>query len=154
MTNKDIDWVIHYAQEHDCDYCGKHNENSIGLSGFANIHTHGLDVYNHKEICIPIDIGNVAGIIINDCGLKIKFNKEKFEPGLKFGVIKDYPVLFYEFEKESDTLYMFLPDKYGRFPINEDCEFPFNQQKFYASIIEEENKEIKKEILRRKNYEQ
>lgn len=24
-----IDWVIHYVQGHDCEICGKHNENPI-----------------------------------------------------------------------------------------------------------------------------
>ena len=153
MADNNIDWIIHYVQEHDCDCCGKHNEKSFGLTGFANIHTHGLDKYGHKELCIPLDIGKVAGSIINDCGLKIAAG-EKFEPGIKFQVIQNYPVFFYEFDKNSDTLYMIMPDKYGRFPVDEDCEFPFNQQMFFAAIIEEENKEIKKEIARRKNYEQ
>lgn len=135
--NNDIDWIIHYVQEHDCDLCGKHDENVTGFTGFANIHTHGLDKYGHKEICVPLDIGKVVVPILNQCGLRIKFDNEKFTPGFNDCVIQKLPVLFHEFEN-SDILYMILPDPNGKFPDDKDCEFPYNQQLFYAQIIEED----------------
>ena len=134
---KEIDWMIHYVQEHDCEYCGKHEEKSTGFTAFANIHTHGLNKYNHKELCIPIDIGKVAAIILNECGLRIKLGNEKFIPGFDDSVIQDFPVFFHEFEN-SDTLYMILPDPNGKFPDDEECEFPYNKQLLYAQIIEED----------------
>ncbi len=136
--NKVIDWMIHYVQEHDCECCGKHNENPIGFTGFANIHTHGLDKYNHKELCIPFDIGfKLAGTILNNCGLRIKLEHQEFVPGKNDSVIRNLPVLFHEF-KNSDTLYMIMPDPNGKFPDDEDCEFPYNKQLLYAEIIEKD----------------
>ena len=48
MEEKVIDWIIHYVQEHDCEISGKHEDNPIGFTGFANIHTHVLSKYNNK----------------------------------------------------------------------------------------------------------
>lgn len=136
--NKAVDWVIHYVQEHDCECCGMHNPNPIGFTGFANIHTHGLNKHNHKEICIPLDIGmQLAGTILNNCGLKIKLENHEYVPGKDYSVIQNFPVLFYEFEN-SNTLYMIMPDPNGKFPEDEDCEFPYNKQLLYAQIIEED----------------
>lgn len=133
-----IDWIIHYVQEHDCELYGKHDDNPISFNGFANIHTHGLDKYNHKEICIPLDVGmNLAGRILNLCGLAIKLEGEKFVPGFDDSVIQNLPVLFYEFEN-SDMIYMIMPDPNGKFPEDDGCEFPYNKQLLYAQIIEED----------------
>lgn len=135
---KEIDWMIHYVQEHDCEICGKHEENSTGFTAFANIHTHGLDKHGHKELCIPLDIGfHLAGTILNNCGACIKVDNKKYVPGFDDSVIKNLPVLFHEFEN-SDTLYMILPDPNGKFPDDEGCEFPYNKQLLYAQIIEED----------------
>ena len=133
-----IDWVIHYVQEEICECCDKHNETPIGFSGFSNIHTHGLGKYNHKEICIPIAIApQLAQALLNECGLRIKYNNVKFVPGYDYTVIKNFPVLFYEFEN-SNKLYLILPDHNGKFPNDKNCEFPYNKQLFYAQIIEED----------------
>lgn len=138
MEEKVIDWIIHYVQEHDCEICGKHEDNPIGFTGFANIHTHGLSKYNHKELCIPLDLGyKLAITILNQCGLRIKLGNEKFVPGFNDSIIQNLPVLFYEFEN-SNTLYMIIPDPNGKFPEDDDCEFPYNKQLLYAQIIEED----------------
>lgn len=136
--NKIVDWVIHYVQEHDCEICNKHVSNPIGFTGFANVHTHGLDKYNHKELCISIDIGfELACQILNNCGLRIKLENHEFISGKDYSVIRNFPVLFHEFEN-SNTLYMILPDSNGKFPNDEGCEFPYNKQLLYAHIIEED----------------
>ena len=138
MEEKVIDWIIHYVQEHDCEICGKHEDNPIGFTGFANIHTHGLSKYNHKELCIPLDLGyKLAITILNQCGLRIKLGNEKFVPGFNDSIIQNLPVLFYEFEN-SNTLYMIIPDPNGKFPEDDDCKFPYNKQLLYAQIIEED----------------
>lgn len=134
-----IDWVIHYVQNHDYEICGKHNENPIGFTGFANIHTHGLNKYNHKELCIPLDIGfKLSGTILNQCGIRIKLEHKEYVPGKDYSVIQNLPVLFYEFDN-SNTLYMIMPDPNGKFPEDDGCEFPYNKQILYAKIIEEDN---------------
>ena len=138
MEEKVIDWIIHYVQEHDCEICEKHEDNPIGFTGFANIHTHGLSKYNHKELCIPLDLGyKLAVTILNQCGLRIKLGNEKFVPGFNDSIIQNLPVLFYEFEN-SNTLYMIIPDPNGKFPEDDGCEFPYNKQLLYAQIIEED----------------
>lgn len=138
MEKKVIDWIIHYVQEHDCEICGKHEDNPIGFTGFANIHTHGLSKYNHKELCIPLDLGyKLAVTILNQCGLRIKLGNEKFVPGFNDSVIQNLPVLFYEFEN-SNMIYMIMPDPNGKFPEDNDCEFPYNKQLLYVQIIEED----------------
>lgn len=138
MKKKVIDWIIHYVQEHDCEICGKHEDNPIGFTGFANIHTHGLSKYNHKELCIPLDLGyKLAVTILNQCGLRIKLGNEKFVPGFNDSIIQNLPILFYEFEN-SNILYMIMPDPNGKFPEDDDCEFPYNKQLLYVQIIEED----------------
>ena len=138
MEEKVIDWIIHYVQEHDCEICGKHEDNPIGFTGFANIHTHGLNKYNHKELCIRLDLGyKLAITILNQCGSRIKLGNEKFVPGSNDSIIQNLPVLFYEFEN-SNTLYMIIPDPNGKFPGDDDCKFPYNKQLLYAQIIEED----------------
>lgn len=138
MEKKVIDWIIHYVQEHDCEICGKHEDNPIGFTGFANIHTHGLSKYNHKELCIPLDLGyKLAVTILNQCGLRIKLGNEKFVPGFNDSIIQNLPILFYEFEN-SNILYMIMPDPNGKFPEDDDCEFPYNKQLLYVQIIEED----------------
>ena len=138
MEKKVIDWIIHYVQEHDCEICGKHEDNPIGFTGFANIHTHGLSKYNHKELCIPLDLGyKLAVTILNQCGLRIKLGNEKFVPGFNDSIIQNLPILFYEFEN-SNILYMIMPDPNGKFPEDDDCEFPYNKQLLYVQIIKED----------------
>ena len=137
--SKTIDWIIHYVQEHDCQICGNHDDSPIGFTGFASIHTHGLNKHGHKEICIPFDIGfELSCMILNQTGLDIKLENKKFTPGLTDGIIRNFPVLFYEVRNNSDTLYMILPDPNGKFPDDEDCKFPYNKQIIYANIIEED----------------
>ena len=137
MNEKIVDWIIHYVQNHDCDICGMHDPNPIGFDAFANIHTHGLDKHGHKEICIPLDLGmQLAGTILNNCGKRI-CSGEKFVPGFDDSVIRNLPVLFYEFEN-SNILYMIMPDQNGKFPDDEGCEFPYNKQLIYAEVIEKD----------------
>ena len=33
---------------------------------------------------------------------------------------------------------MIMPDPNGKFPEDDDCEFPYNKQLLYAQIIEED----------------
>lgn len=138
MSNKTVDWMIHYVSNKYCDCCGELEESPISFPLFANIHTHGLDKYNHKELCIPLELDfNIACQILNQCGLRIKYDNVKYVPGRDDTVIQNFPVLFYEFPN-SNTLYMIMPDTNGKFPDEEGCEFPYNRQLLYAQIIEED----------------
>lgn len=134
-TNKEIDWIIHYVSNKFCACCNP-EESPISFPLFANVHTHGLAKYGHKELCIPLELDfEIACGILNQCGLKIKYDGIKYAPGKCDDVIKNFPVLFHEFP-DSDKLYMIMPDPNGKFPEDEDCEFPYNKQLIYAEIIE------------------
>ena len=137
-----FDWIIHYVQEHTCECCNKHDKPSerIGFDAFANIHTHGFNEHNHDEMCISLDIGfKLACALLNSIGIRIR-NGEAFEEGIRSNVIKDYNVLFYR-SNYSDTLYLLLPDPNGLLPGDDSCMHPYNLQKIYADIIEEDNVE-------------
>lgn len=138
-------WIIHFVQEHDCDCCGKHEEDKGHvLTGFANIHTHGFSTNNHDEICVPFDIGTkVIMQILNTMGFRIRDLNDTFDVGKNSTILGgDFDVEFYR-SNNSKVLYMLLPDPNNKFPGEEGCEFPYSQQKIYADIIEEESKEQK-----------
>lgn len=123
--NKDIDWIIHCVIPDGI------------FEGFLDSHTHGLDKYGHKELGTTIYIDErIIGNILNDCGLRIA-EGHKFVPGFDDTVIKNFPVLFHEFE-DSDKLYLIFPDPNGKFPGDEGCQFPYDRQLIYAEIIEED----------------
>lgn len=130
------DWIIHYVQNHDCDICGKHEENPIGFNGFANIHTHGLKLHGHSEICIPLDIGmDIATNVLNTLGQRIVLNNEVFEEGYNETILANgYKVRFIKFDGD-DMLYLILPDVNNNLPGDDKCEFPYSSQLFYAEII-------------------
>lgn len=142
--NKDIDWIIHFVSETEpCDMCGDNKKETTvgnitytGFDCFCNIHTHGFNKHNHREMCIPFELNpNVAMGILNNCGLKIANFHEEFKEGICHGVLRDeYDVKFISF-KDDPTLYMILPDKNNKFPGDEDCEYPYCQQEIYAKII-------------------
>lgn len=133
------DWVIHYVQGHTCDICGKHNEDNMGLYGFANIHTHGLNKHNHPEICIPLDIGmEVATQVLNTLGYRIAVKGETFQEGYHDDVLANgYKAKFIKFD-EDDKLYLILPDVNNRLPEDDMCESPYSHQLFYTQIIHDD----------------
>lgn len=130
------DWIIHYVQGHTCDICNAHNEEYLGFYGFANIHTHGLEKYNHPEICIPLDIGgDVAVHLLNTLGYRIAIANERFQEGEDHTVLAgNYTARFVKFDMD-DKLYLILPDVNNRLPGDIQCESPYSQQLFYAEII-------------------
>lgn len=133
------DWIIHYVQNHDCDICGKHEENNIGFPAFANIHTHGLVSYGHPEICIPLDVGQeVAMNLLNTLGYRITVHNETFEEGYNDDILADgYRAKFIKFN-EDDKLYLILPDANNRLPEDDLCEIPYSYQLLYAEIIHDD----------------
>lgn len=137
------DWIVHYVTEHcKCSYCNKEplEENNVGFTGFGNTHTHGLDRYGHDEIGLSLDItGEYGVVILNSVGYKIR-DGATYKEGRYSEVIQDFDVLFYK-PVDSNILFMLLPDTNGFLPGEIECDFPYNQQKFYADIIAAERKE-------------
>ena len=102
---------------------------------FANIHTHGLDKYNHRELCISINIGQeTAKELLNSLGMRI-VHGDVFTEGIRTDILKgNYDVQFITFDNDQ-TLYMILPDINNKLPMDSDCEEPYCYQEKYAKLI-------------------
>lgn len=137
----DIDWIIHLvtASKPTCEHKASSDIIYSGFPAFGNIHTHGLNQHNHREICIPFQLSSRTAMdILNQCGLRIVNENVEFKEGIDNTVLQGhYNVKFISFENDP-TLYMILPDVNNKFPGDEGCEFPYNQQEIYAEIISNE----------------
>ena len=139
---KKFNWTIHYVSQSGCDIC---NDNSnapyyYDLPCFANIHTHGLDKYNHRELCICIDIGHErVSNILNSIAYSIAYDNLVLEEGICDCILQGYSTKIISFENDP-TLYLILPDVNGNFPGEEGCEEIINRQEEYAKYISD-NKE-------------
>ena len=102
---------------------------------FANIHTHGLDKYNHRELCISISIGQeTAKELLNSLGMRI-VHGDVFTEGIRTDILKgNYDVQFITFDNDP-TLYIILPDVNNKLPMDSDCEEPYCYQEKYAKLI-------------------
>ena len=107
---------------------------------FANIHTHGLDKYNHRELCISISIGQeTAKELLNSLGIRI-VHGDVFTEGIRTDILKgNYDVQFITFDNDP-TLYIILPDVNNKLPMDSDCEEPYCYQEKYAKIISDNKK--------------
>ena len=122
-------WVVHcvFPEEDDITAVGE---------GFGNNHTHGLDNYGHRELCMPFAIEpKVACLLLNDMGFAIVNEGSVFEEGRITGFLKnDYDLMAISFD-DDPTLYILVPDKNNKFPDDEGCEMPFLKQVDFARRI-------------------
>ena len=134
MQNKEdkkpkIDWIIHFvANGVACDCCNK-VENSFPKF-MCNAHTHGMGKYNHLDFQIVLHLApEIIGTLLNDLGTRVQ-NGEKFVTGDVWSdILVGYDVKFVEvYETDRTVLRVLLPDKNNRFPGDEGCEYPYNQQ--------------------------
>ena len=131
------DWIIHYvAPTVDRSKSPAYYYEAY----FANIHTHGLDKYNHRELCISINIGQeTAKKLLNSLGMRI-VHGDVFTEGIRTDILKgNYDVQFITFDNDP-TLYMILPDVNNKLPMDSDCEEPYCYQEKYAKIISDNKK--------------
>ena len=127
-----LDWMIHYvAPTVDRSKSPAYYYEPY----FANIHTHGLDKYNHRELCICISIGQEkAKELLNTLGMRI-VHGDVFTEGIRTDILtNDYDVQFITFDNDP-TLYMILPDVNNKLPMDSDCEEPYCYQEKYAKLI-------------------
>ena len=131
------DWIIHYvAPTVDRSKSPAYYYEPY----FADIHTHGLDKYNPRELCICICIGQEkAKELLNTLGMRI-VNGDVFTEAIRTDILtNDYDAQFIIFDNDP-TLYMILPDVNNKLPMDSDCEEPYCYQEKYAKIISD-NKE-------------
>ena len=131
------DWIIHYvAPTVDRSKSPAYYYEPY----FANIHTHGLDKYNDRELCTSINIGQeTAKKLLNSLGMRI-VHGDVFTEGIRTDILKgNYDVQFITFDNDP-TLYMILPDVNNKLPMDSDCEEPYCYQEKYAKIISDNKK--------------
>ena len=128
-------WIIHYVaptvdESQSPDYFYE--------PYFSSIHTHGLDKYGHRDLCLSIAIPpETACTLLNSLGMRIANEEEIFEDGIRIDILANgMKVKFISFDNDP-TLYIILPDKNGKLPDDCDCEEPYSLQEKYAKIISE-----------------
>ncbi|MDO4274132.1 MAG: DUF4262 domain-containing protein [Eubacteriales bacterium] len=111
-------WNIHYVI------------NTIGPGGIINAHTHGMNVYGHKDFQVVLNfpIWHI-GYLLNEMGHRVQ-NGERFSPGqLIQGIYEDCPIRLETFrETGRDVLRIIIPDKNNRFPDDPLCEDRYKVQ--------------------------
>lgn len=121
-------WMIHYVlpTEHD---------EEAAFDFYANIHTHGLNEYGHRELCIPLNLGAETAVgLLNSLGMRIA-NGEKFNEGIHDDILAgDYKVKVMSFLGDP-TLYLILPDAKNN--IGDEADTPYCLQERYALHISE-----------------
>ncbi len=122
--DKKSDWIIHYVTIGDDKY-----------KYIVNIHTHGLNKYNHKEFCMVLDIGSICSEIINSICHDVVFNGKIFSEGIYSGISENkYNIEIISLPNDP-VLYIILPDENNKLPSDKDCQYPYNQQYKYVKTI-------------------
>lgn len=132
----DVTWIIHGVFDTESYF----NDKGIECPYIGNFHTHGLNEYNNqKELCIVLALpGETAKGLLNSMGLRVANNETVFTEGIRTDILSNnMDVQLMAFENDP-TLYVILPDKNGKLPMNNDCEEPFKYQYEYARLISED----------------
>lgn len=104
-----IDWMIHCVTNDVCDAC--------------NAHTHGMNRYNHLDFQLVLNYPHQEiARILNTMGLRVQ-SGERFKAGdIVEGIYVDCPVrLDAAQECGRNVLRVVIPDKYNRFPEEDNC---------------------------------
>jgi len=112
-----VDWVIHYI----ISCCGP--------GGIVNIHTHGMDRYDHLDfqLVLPL-VKKQAMDLLNTIGIEVQ-NGRRFEPGKYSGEVFscDFRLELHR-ETGRDVLRLIFPDPQMRFPEDPLCEELYKHQ--------------------------
>lgn len=119
--NEKIDWIIHYVANNVCCECGAVEKSFIPYA--CNAHTHGMEKYGHPDFQLvlnyPID---EIGYILNTMGLRVQSGKHFKAGELIEEIYEDCPVRLDEAEEGGRiVLRVVIPDKYNRFPEDNQC---------------------------------
>lgn len=140
MSNS-YDWIIHNITDMSAAIKEERPDISFDkIKHIGNVHTHGLDKYNHPELCTVLNIDPyILGRILNSMGKMVQSNITSFSIGRFSSVLQgDYEVELIKFPDEN-VLYIMLPDKNNKLPGEEGCQEPYCHQRFYAKLIHEHN---------------
>lgn len=135
MKKQKIDWVIHVVMNGvECQDCNK-VENSFPAF-MCNVHTHGMEKYNHLDFQIVLALNpQITGIILNNMGLRVQAG-ETFKSGeVLSDVLADgYKVRLIETEETGRrVLRLLLPDENNNLPGDADCSYPYSEQESFVT---------------------
>ncbi len=129
LPNKNIDWVIHITHNGvKCADCGK--EEDAFLQYLANVHTHGMEKYGHRDFQLVLQISNPEiGWILNTLGQMVQAGHRFHNGEFVNGIFEDCPIRLKEFvENGRMVLRVIIPDKHNVFPEDPKCEAPYRFQ--------------------------
>lgn len=120
-------------------------QHSPYLSSIMDVRSVGLKELLGKELQVVVDLGSLdIEFIMGDIGARA-LEGEKMHKGIKLtGYIPNYPnypILLKEI-KEDKTLRIIFPDRMGKLPDEDGCEYPFNLQNISISMLHERNGEL------------
>lgn len=133
-TKQGFDWMIHIvANGAKCDCC-ETVEDSFPQY-MCNAHTHGMEQYGHLDFQVVLSMEpKIIGYLLNSMGEKVR-NGERFKSGdMISGLFEDCPVKLIEIEETGrNVLRLIIPDSQNRFPEEEDCTYPYNNQLSFST---------------------
>lgn len=104
--------------------------NPVGPGGMINIHTHGMEKYDHMDfqLVFPAE-SQLVRHILDTLEARVQ-NGERFKPGdLVYGLFDDCCVrLDLVWETRRQVLRLIIPDAHNRFPEEPMCEAPYKYQ--------------------------
>lgn len=116
-----IDWIIHCVVNGVCDACGNVENSFIPYA--CNAHTHGMERYHHPDFQLVLHYPHQEiARILNTMGRRVQ-SGERFKAGdIVEGIYMDCPVRLDAAEEcGRNVLRVVIPDKYNRFPEEENC---------------------------------
>ena len=121
----------------------KHQDITFDPLLFADIYTEGLErYYDHPEVAMALNIGQELVYKIFDIVLDNITTDESYTltPGLYDDILENFSVMVVEGEV-TKRLYLLLPDKEGKFPMDEGCNKEFAAQLNIIKYLENIYKE-------------
>lgn len=113
-----VDWFIHYVFD------------ATNIPNIVNIHTHGLENYNHLNFQLVLAVGtDEAKYILNTMGRRVQKGEVFHEGDMVSGIFEDCDITLKKYhETGRDVLRIIIPDRNNRFPGEEGCEEPYSHQ--------------------------
>lgn len=138
--DKRITWkVLAFQMCDECREAGVKPDYPEDQDAYLLVHTDGFKDIGHPEIATVLNMDpKITTMIFNHMGLEIVEGKRRFDvPGEYEEVVENgYKVKIVKYDND-DMLYMFVPDKHGKFPGDQGCDKGFCSQEEYARATSE-----------------
>ncbi len=139
-NNKHIpaDWTIHLDANVIC-YDDAGEDKIIFPAHICNAHTHGMSQYGHMDFqMVILAPAQVIAYVLNTLCSRVR-NGEFFNPGDTVDdIFLDFPVRLDLFtESNRSVLRVIIPDRQGRLPESQYCEYPHSFQLFTQDTLDD-----------------